>query len=80
MTFAIVAFLKTRREIEIVPKNWLVTLNGKLYTYWPKYTNTESIYTAAKGKDPPNTANWFKYAVRSLHEFGKYSWLILIIP
>ena len=71
MKFNIVNFIRSKEEVEVVPANWLFSQNGKLYTYWPKYPDIESIRTAAKGGDPPNTRNWAKYGVRVLHEFGK---------
>lgn len=71
MTFQVVTFLKSKKEVEIVPTVWTFTENGVVYTYWPRLRDFDDIKAAAKAEDPPNKSKWGKYAIRVLHSFSK---------
>ncbi|CAG7725443.1 unnamed protein product [Allacma fusca] len=71
MSFAVVVFLKTK-EVEAVPKTWLLEDDGKTYCFWPNFKKIQEVYDAAQSEGQPDRKNWKRFAVSCFEEFDSY--------
>ncbi|CAG7730707.1 unnamed protein product, partial [Allacma fusca] len=77
--FLMSLFLKTK-EVEVIPRTWMVEEEVKKYSYWPKSSSLEEIYTAAKSQNQPNKKIWKKFAIEVYFEFDTYEEAVGQIP
>ncbi|CAG7730454.1 unnamed protein product [Allacma fusca] len=60
------------KEVEVVPRSWVVQDDGKWFCYWPTWNNLDKIYKAAKDQQIPNKKLWKRLAIRIFHDFDNY--------
>ncbi|CAG7717927.1 unnamed protein product [Allacma fusca] len=77
--YFVVMFVK-KKEVEAVPRKWIIDEEGKRFCYWPNYPDIEDIYAAARDSDFPNKKTWKKYTIRIMHGFETYKLVVSIIP
>ncbi|XP_034557600.1 uncharacterized protein LOC117825766 isoform X2 [Notolabrus celidotus] len=68
--FAVVIFLKTN-TVDVVPTNWIQTINKAVYCYWPKPEN--NVTKKIKKREIPDQERWTKDKIKILKLTDTYT-------